>query len=180
MADLFHTTVNWVDHNRYLAGSTLGAAALLVTMSACEPKADSPFTHAPVTQRQLLAEVQAYQAKLDGQVKSAHLTYQQTLVDLQTQATAGQVNAQAALEDIQQKKQAIALAVESLAQISSAAAGGYAPMIGSVVGVAGVLLGLGAAADSRRKDQVILHIKSVETEASNDQPVASGAMMTKA
>lgn len=173
MTDWFHQTAKWADHNRYVAGGLLGIGVLGVTLVACEPKAASPFTHEPVTQRQLLAQVQAYQAELDGKAKAASLTYQQTLVSLQTQATQGQVNAQAALDDIQQKKQAIALAVESLAQLTTAAAGaGYAPMIGSVVGIAGVLLGVGAAADSRRKDQVILKIKSAGASADEGEEEA--------
>ena len=195
MVDLLHALLKWVDHNRYVAAGVGVSAVLLVVLAACEPKAQSPFTHEPVTQGQLLAQVQAFEARLQGQAKAAHLSYQQTLVSLEAEASAGQVNAQAALDDIAQRKAAIALAVESLAQLTTAAAGaGYAPMIGSVVGVAGVLLGLGAAADSRRKDQVILKIKSGLTNDAADasisgsstdmqpglaQPLAS-AMMTKA
>lgn len=164
MRDAFHILLNWVDHNRYLAFASVLAGAVLLFTTACEPRAQSPFTDEAVTQSQLVAQSQAYQAQLDARVKSAELTYQDTLAHLQADATAHQVAAAAALQEIAQKKQAIHLALESLATIASTAAGPqYASMIGSAVGIAGVLLGLGAAADSQRKDNVILQIKASQS-----------------
>lgn len=152
--------LKWVSYNRYLAIASLLAGAVLLFSTACEPRAISPFTDEPATQPQLVAQTQAYQAQLDARVKSAELTYQDTLAQLQADATSHQVSAAAALDEIIQKKQAIHLAIESLATVASTAAGPqYASMIGSAVGIAGVLLGLGAAADSQRKDSVILSIK---------------------
>lgn len=167
MSDFLHALLQWVDYNRYIACGALVTAALLVTLTACEPKAVSPFDGQRVTQTTLEAQVQAYQAKLDGQVKTAELTYQQTLAQLEADAASYQAHAQAAVEDIQRRKQALQLAMESLAQLTSAAAGPeYASMIGSAVGIAGVLLGTAAAADSRRKDQIILAIKQTPTNSS--------------
>jgi hypothetical protein len=161
MRDFLHALLNWIDHNRYVTAGCLALGTLVLAMTACQPTADSPFTHQPATEREILAQTQAYQAQLDAQTRSAALTYQQTLTNLQAQAAAGQAKAQAALDDIAQRKQAIQAALDALSQFTAAAGGPvYGPMIGSVIGVAGVLLGLGAAADSRRKDQVILDIKS--------------------
>jgi hypothetical protein len=150
MSDLFHRALKWMDHNRYL----------------CEPRAVSPFNGQPATQSQLQAQAQAYQAHLQSQLQSAELTYQQTLTQLEAEAAAHQAHAQAALDDIHRRKQALLHVVESLAQVASATAGpSYASLIGSAVGIAGVLLGAGAAADSRRKDQVILSMQKTPGHA---------------
>jgi len=169
MSDLVHIALKWMDHNRYLASGVVLAGVTLAGLAGCEPRAVSPFDGQPATQAQLHAQAQAYQAQLETQLRSAELTYQQTLAQLEADAAAHQAHAQAALEDIQRRKQALMHVVESLAQITSAATGpSYASMIGSAVGIAGVLLGAGAAADSRRKDQIILSIqKSPETGTTN-------------
>lgn len=134
MNDFLHAFSNWVDHNRYVAASGLACITLLLVMTACQPKATSPFTHQPATQRQILAQTTAYQAQLDAKVHHAALTYQQTLTDLNAQAIAGKANAKAALDDIAQRKQAIQSTLEALTQFSAAAGPVYGPMIGSVIG----------------------------------------------
>ncbi len=174
MTDLLHASLKWIDHNRYVASGALLAGTTLLVLTACEPKAVSPFDGQPATQSQLIAQAQSYQAQLNGQLKTAELTYQQTLAQLQVDAASHQAKAQAALEDIEQRKQAIRLAIESIAQFASTAAGPqYASMLGSAVGIAGVLLGAGAAADSRRKDQVILTIKGATSDDAGPNPASS-------
>lgn len=166
MPDALHASLNWVDHNRYLAIAIGATILLMVTLVGCEPRTTSPFDGQRVTQRQLVAQTQAYEAQLQTQVSKAERDYQQTLDELQAQAVAGQAKAEAALEEIAQRKAALTMAMESITQLASAAAGPqFVPLIGSAAGIAGVLLGLGATADSKRKDQVILNIKSQPPDA---------------
>jgi len=160
MKDWLHSTLSWLDHNRYLAlAIVLSAVAVgLATFAGCASRTPSVITGEPVTrpvfEREVadrLADLEKAAAVLEADIKARQAAL---AADVRKAGTGAELGT-ADLDRQDEMKREIAALL--LAQAEQAAAGTWTPT-GLVQGagmIVGLLLGLGSGADNLRKNSQV-------------------------
>jgi len=160
--DLFHSALKWVSYNRYLA---LGAATLVgLSVYGCTtPTVLSPYSNEKVTAQALSQEFNASQdnheklyrsnlALIDAKIKEN----EQIIVT----AKAESEDTDALFKELEQLRQDRLALVNGIANAVTPYLGPtIAPVVTQLLPLGFGAMGLGAFADSRRKDRQILKLK---------------------
>jgi len=167
--DWLKKLMDGIEHNRYVVIAAVIAAVGvggLIGMAGCQSETagiipDTTVTRAGLERQaiEVQADMAAERAELDAKVDAFN-------------ARVAKVNSElaAANADLDRKDEMRAKTLEAITTLTVNAASGTVNPTGVVVaglGIFGTLMGLGAAADNRRKDTIITEIK-----AENKTPVA--------
>ena len=148
-----HTVLKWIDYYRYTFTSLILVAVIVVGVVGCEPKVDSPLTGNRVTHDELVAEVEVDKANLETQW--AAIAKKMELLAVRTGP---------AFKELERKQLALTQGLVLIDQLITQYAGPAGAPIAGALGLAGIFLGLGAKADSKRKDAVIAENKATKTK----------------
>lgn len=167
MSDLWHKLLNFADHYRWTFAGLALVALVIAGLAGCQPKAINPLTSEPATEREIRADVAAYQVEAqqkletlsrayEAAIAAAERDYKQQTGELTATAEGVNLRTEAALEQIAEQKAAGQALIQALAGTLQQQAGpGFGALIGAGVGLAGLVFGTTATLDSRRKDRVI-------------------------
>jgi len=174
--DLIHTSLKWLSHNRYTG---LGAAAFitLVTYGCIQPTVHSPYSSKDVTAGELSNEFNASLDKIED-TYNANLSAIDAKI-AENKALLAKADRQktdtdalfAQLKRAQDDRLALVNTIQGIA----------APLLGPTVGpiVTQLLpfgigaLGLGTLADNRRKNRIILDLKSSTGGPASSAPTSN-------
>lgn len=183
--DLVSTITKFADRNRFLLLGIIFSLLILAVPLGCQTKASSPFDGKQASDTQLIAQGEVYVAKMQAEMIKIEADQKRSVAAIEAQYRSGLASAgadaetalalnaadsqakaaamEAALNEIEQKKQAIQVGLETITQIGATAAGPqFGPMIMSAAGLASLVMGIGAKADSNRKDKVIAQLKGTD------------------
>ena len=165
MKDLWHKLTNWIDHNRWSFGSLVAIAAMIALMSSnvsCYSKTASlnPWSGK--------AKVTASEFEREAAVMTGELASEKAMVLGQVTALNEKIEAlnrsiELGQADLQRQDELRAEILETIGAVAtSAATGGLNPaaLIPVGIGLGGLLLGIGARKDNKRKDAVIEGLKA--------------------
>ena len=146
MKEFLLIVLKWIDHNRWLVGALVIVVGMTITSFGCQPKTDDPFNPGQKVGRAelgaraaaFLVEVQAEQAFLEAKVEAM-------------KPALG-----AAYDELERQETMIQTAIDAIGGLATTAAGPYAPLVTTGLGI----LALGFGVDNRRKDRVILEKKT--------------------
>jgi len=164
--DFLHKVLNWIDYNRWTILSLVLCAILfggIVTTVGCQSKTIGLITSpqgdmAKVTRTEFNQQVITVQK--DVAVKKATLDAEVSAYNEEVKAINAKI--EAGLSDLDKQDEFKQQLLETVGTVATQAAGGNlnpASLIPIGIGLLGGALGLGAAADNRRKDQVISTLK---------------------
>ena len=151
MTDWLHKLTDWIDHNRYTFIGGLVGVVLLIYSAACQPTTISPITGDSVTRGELDYQVGEKAKELRVLSAESKAAYEASLAELTTLGD----NVKPAYDDLERKETAIAEAYNLVTGLATTAAGSWAGPLGTALGIAGILFGVGVKADNVRKDAVI-------------------------
>ena len=162
--DIVHTTLKWMDHNRYAVASVIAfvlAMGLVLHLTGCEAttaglaNGDAPQVSRSEFQRQALV------GEKDLAVRRIELEAQMAAFNEEVNAFNQRVDAgQDELARQDAFKQQLLDTVGLVAVSATEGAFNPAALVPIGIGLLGGALGLGTAADNRRKDHVITELKS--------------------
>lgn len=154
--DWLHRLLNWISYNRYTAIAGCVAVAC-VSLSSCTFTAPDPITGKPATKEVLAASLKAEAdtamvkyAKLEADFKAA-------LGTMQAQDATVIAKYQAAIDNVAKQERTWAAVADWVTQLPIVSSN---PLIGSAVGLGGLLLAGGTKMDNFRKDKVIAQLNS--------------------
>ena len=162
--DIWHKVTKFIDHNRYI--SLAGLSSTVLMLPACFPQIDGkavgPVSGELVSGDELEAEVLREQSSLREQYDEneraiAGLEQQQAALVRESEILA--VAAGEAIEQIEEENASRNALFGEIVTIASAAFPASQPVLGPLSGFAGLLIGGGALADSRRKNKIIKQLK---------------------
>ena len=175
MVDVWNKITTFLDHYRWTVICLAVFVVTMVTMGTfvgCESTTTSVLNPpAKVTRTELTHE--AVKAEGDFSKKAAQIALLTT--EYNVEVAAFNKNIESANADLDQKDAFRAEVLNAVSLVATNAASGTlnpAALIPMGIGLLGMLLGIGASADNRRKDTVITTLK---VAASNPSAVATGA-----
>ena len=161
MKDLFHRLVKWIDHNRW----TFVAFALPIIFGIClaagclESKTTSIMDPGKMVGRpQFVAEAQIIKGNLE--IEKLNLQNAMAQFNAKVELTDSQI--ESGIETLDEKDLRNAKIFETLGGLALGIVGGTVTpgaIITSMISIAGLLYGIGKAADNKRKDKVIAENK---------------------
>lgn len=167
MKDYVHALLKFIDYNRYTVAAAMVfivTLALAVSLAGCQATTpalltDTPNAPAPKVSRAEF-ERQALLAEKDLTVKRLALNAQIDALNAEIQTFNQRL--QAGLDDLNRQDEFRAQLLDTLSVAAANAAGGTLNPVALIpigFGLLGSALGLGAAADNRRKDALIQQMK---------------------
>ena len=162
--DIVHTTLKWIDHNRYAVASVIAfltAMVLVLNLTGCEAttaglqNGDAPKVSRSEFQRQALV------GEKDLAVRRIELEAQMAAFNEEVNAFNQRV--EAGQDDLARQDGFQQQLLDTVGLVATSAAEGAfnpAALVPIGIGLLGGALGLGTAADNRRKDKVITELKT--------------------
>ncbi len=162
--DIVHTTLKWMDHNRYAVASVIAfvlAMAFVLHLTGCEAttaglvNGDAPKVTRSEFQRQALTgekDLAVQRIELEAQMAA----FNEEVKLLNQRIEAGQ-------EDLAWQDAFKQQLLDTVGLVATSATEGTfnpAALVPIGIGLLGGALGMGTAADNRRKDHVITELKS--------------------
>ncbi|HRT88238.1 MAG TPA: hypothetical protein P5296_16650 [Anaerohalosphaeraceae bacterium] len=165
--DLLHSALKWLDHNRWTFFSIVVFAVMLaafIGIAGCQSTTASLFAPADGS---AAAKIDRSEFMRQAGIVQKDLAVKRVAIDAELAAYNEEVKAfngrvDAGLEDLDRQDEFRAQIVDTVGLIASSAAGGTLNPVSLIpigVGLLGGALGLGAAADNRRKDKLITDLK---------------------
>jgi hypothetical protein len=164
--DVFHTALNWVDHNRYTIASVLVfllTMGIVVSMTGCESATSGLVAAAdgstPKVSRSEFQQ-QAMVGEKDFTVKRIELDSLAAKFNEEVKSFNERV--QAGLDDLQRQDEFKQQLFDTIGVVAIGATEGTlnpTALVPIGIGLLGGALGLGTSADNRRKDKVITDLK---------------------
>lgn len=173
--DLVHNTLKWMDHNRYVIASVIAfiaAMGFILNLTGCEAmthglaNGDGPKVNRVEFERQALAgekDLAVRRIELDAEIAA----YNEEVKLFNQRVETGQDDLARQDAFKQQLLDTVGLVAVSAAERTL----NPAALIPIGIGLLGGALGIGTAADNRRKDQVITTLKTAPSAPS--APVAT-------
>ncbi len=174
--DLAHSALKTIDHNRYTAISIAGALMLAwvaFSPTGCAGTLTSAVTGEAVSPEQFSAELESARVQADADARADERATARTVAQITAQAERDIANALGDSDERAEERATAVATLELTARASwetfereqetrrmafdalSAVAGTAMPTLLPLLGTAGMILGAGSFADSRRKDKVI-------------------------
>lgn len=165
--DLLHSALKWLDHNRWTFFSIVACIlifAAFVGVAGCESTTAALF--AP-TDGSAAAKIDRAEFARQADTAQKDLALRRVAIDADLAAYNEEVKAfnqrvDAGLEDLDRQDEFRAEILNTVSLVAANAAGGTLNPVSLIpigVGLLGGALGLGAAADNRRKDRLITDLK---------------------
>ncbi len=168
--DLVHNTLKWMDHNRYAVASVIAfivAMGFVLNLTGCEAmthglaNGDAPkVTRTEFTRQALVGEKDLAVRRIELDAQIAAFNEEIKLFNQRVEAGQDDLARQDAFK--QQLLDTVGLVAVSAAESTL----NPAALIPIGIGLLGGALGLGTAADNRRKDQVITTLKTAPSAPS--------------
>lgn len=154
--DWLHKGLNWLSYNRFTA-LAVGLAAITVSLSSCTFTAPDPVTGIKATKEVLAASLKAEADTATVKYVKLEADFKAALGTMQAQDATVIAKYQAAIDNVIKQEQTWFAVAQWVNQLPIVAGN---PLLGSAIGLGGLLLAGGTKLDNSRKDKVITQLAS--------------------
>ncbi len=161
--DWLHSVLKWVDHYRWTVISLvvgLGLFGVVLGLQGCASTVRAPDGSGDMLNR---SEFRMMVASMETDLTKTRIHLDAALAEYNADVSAHNATIEAGVEQLDRQDAIRADVLETVGAVAVTAAEGTLnpiSLIPSGIGLVGLLLGIGASTDSRRKDKVITTIKN--------------------